>query len=46
MKFEINLDKVDIGMMQKNKFGHNDVLTHGYMLDLLHDIVDQIHDQL
>ena len=46
MKFEINLDKVDIGQMQKNKFGHNDVLTHGYMLDLLHDIVDQIHEQL
>jgi len=46
MKFEINLDKVDIRQIQKNKYGHNDVLTHGYMLDLLHDIVDQIHEQL
>lgn len=31
--------------MRKNKYGHNDVLTRGYMLDILHDIVDQIHDQ-
>lgn len=46
MKFEIELDKYDIGQMQKNRYGHNDVLTRGYMLDILHDIVDQIHDQL
>jgi len=46
MKFEINLDKVDIGQMQKNMYGHNNVLTKDYMLDILHDIVDQIHDQL
>jgi hypothetical protein len=46
VKLEIELDKYDIGQMQKNRYGHNDVLTKGYMLDILHDIVDQIHDQL
>ncbi|BCV02401.1 MAG: hypothetical protein CM15mV52_0530 [uncultured marine virus] len=45
VKFEIELDKVDIGNMNKNRYGHNDVLTKDYMLDILHDIVDQIHDQ-
>ena len=46
MKFEIELDKYDIGQMQKNRYGHDNVLTRGYMVDILHDIVDQIHDQL
>ena len=46
VKAIIELDKYDIGQMQKNRYGHDDVLTRGYMLDILHDIVDQIHDQL
>ncbi len=46
MKLEIELDKYDIGQMQKNRYGHDNVLTRGYMLDILHDIVDQIHEQL
>ena len=46
MKLEIELDKYDIGQMQKNRYGHDSVLTRGYMLDILHDIVDQIHEQL
>ncbi len=46
MKFEIELDKYDIGQFEKNRYGHGDVLTKDYMLDILHDIVDQIHDQL
>ena len=46
MKLEIELDKYDIGQMQKNRYGHHGVLTKDYMLDILHDIVDQIHDQL
>ena len=46
MKFEIELDKYDIGQMQKNRYGHDNVLTRGYMLDILHDIVAQIHEQL
>lgn len=46
MKFEIELDNIDIYHMNKNRYGHNDVLTKDYMLDILHDIVDQIHEQL
>ena len=46
MKLEIELDKYDIGQMQKIRYGLNGVLTKVYMLDILHDIVDQIHDQL
>ena len=46
MKLQIELDKYDIGQMQKNRYGHENVLTRGYMLDILHDIVDQIHEQL
>jgi hypothetical protein len=46
MKLNIELDKYDIGQMQKNRYGHDNVLTKDYMLDILHDIVDQIHDQL
>ena len=34
MKFEIELDKYDIGQMQKNRYGHDNVLTRGYMLDI------------
>jgi hypothetical protein len=45
VKFEIEISKEDLTLMRKNKYGHNDVLTRGYMLDILHDIVDQIHDQ-
>ena len=46
ISLQIELDKYDISQMQKNRYGHNDVLTKDYMLDILHDIVDQIHDQL
>jgi hypothetical protein len=45
VKFEINISDDDWKLMLKNRYGHNDVLTRGYMLDILHDIVDQIHDQ-
>ena len=45
MKFEINISDDDWKLMLKNRYGHDDVLTRGYMLDILHDIVDQIHDQ-
>ena len=44
MKFEIEISREDFKLMQKNKYGHDDVLTRGYMLDILHDIVDQIHE--
>jgi len=45
VKFEINISGDQWREMCKNKYGHDDVLTRGYMLDILHDIVDQIHDQ-
>ena len=45
MKIEIEISKDDFNLMLKNRYGHGDVLTHGYMLDILHNIVDQIHDQ-
>tara|TARA_R110002110_G_scaffold193350_1_gene401930 strand:+ start:275 stop:493 length:219 start_codon:yes stop_codon:yes gene_type:complete len=42
MKFEIIISKEDYRNMQKNKYGHEGVLTRGYMLDILHDIVEQM----
>jgi|TARA_R110000803_G_scaffold91312_1_gene158666 hypothetical protein len=42
MKFEIIISKEDYRNMQKNKYGHEGVLTRDYMLDILHDIVDQM----
>jgi len=45
MKIEIEKSKEDFNLMLKNRYGHGDVLTKGYMLDILHDIVDQIHDK-
>tara|TARA_R110002020_G_scaffold288675_1_gene504165 strand:+ start:23 stop:172 length:150 start_codon:yes stop_codon:yes gene_type:complete len=45
MKIEIEISKEDFKLMLKNKYGHNDVLTKDYMLDILHNIVDQIHDK-
>ena len=32
--------------MKKNRYGHGDVITRGYMLDIVHDIVDQIHEEM
>ena len=42
MKFEIIISKEDYRNMQKNKYGHEGVLTRDYMLDILYDIVDQM----
>jgi predicted HicB family RNase H-like nuclease len=42
MKFEIILSKEDYRSMQKNKYGHDSVLTRDYMLDILHDIINQM----
>jgi len=42
MKFEIVISKEDYRNIQKNKYGHGGVLTRGYMLDILHDIIDQM----
>ena len=42
--FEIKVSDDDWKLMLKNRYGHDNVLTR-YMLDILHDIVDQIHDK-
>ena len=45
MKVEIEISDDDWKLMLKNRYGHGDVLTRSYMLDIVHDIIDQIHDQ-
>ena len=44
MKFEINISDDDWKLMLKNRYGHDNVITRGYMLDIVHDIIDQIHE--
>ena len=36
MKIEIEISKEDFNLMLKNRYGHDDVLTKDYMLDILH----------
>ena len=45
MKFEIEISDDDWKLMLKNRYGHGDVITRSYMLDIAHDIIDQLHDQ-
>ena len=45
MKIEIEISKDDFNLMLKNRYGHGDVITRSYMLDIVHDIIDQLHDQ-
>ena len=45
MKFEIEISDDDWKLMLKNRYGHGDVITRSYMLDIGHDIIDQLHDQ-
>jgi hypothetical protein len=45
VKFEIEISDDDWKLMLKNRYGHGDVVTRSYMLDIVHDIIDQIHDQ-
>ena len=45
MKFEINISDDDWKLMLKNRYGHGDVITRSYMLDIVHSIIDQLHDQ-
>jgi len=45
VKFEIEISDDDWKLMLKNRYGHGDVITRSYMLDIVHDIIDQIHDQ-
>ena len=45
MKFEIEISDDDWKLMLKNRYGHGNVITRSYMLDIVHDIIDQLHDQ-
>lgn len=44
-KFEIEISEDDWKLMLKNRYGHGNVITRSYMLDIVHDIIDQLHDQ-
>ena len=43
MKSEINVSDEDWKLMLKNRYGHDNVITRSYMLDIVHDIIDQMH---
>ena len=45
MKFEIDISGDQWREMCKNRYGQGNVITRSGMLDILNDIVDQIHDQ-
>ena len=43
MKFEIEISEDDWKLMLKNRYGHDNVITSSYMLDLVNDIIDEMH---
>ncbi len=45
MKFEIEVSNDDWRLMLKNRYGHGNVITRSYMLDIVHDIIDQMHEE-
>ena len=45
MKFEIEVSNDDWRLMLKNQYGHGNVITRSYMLDIVHDIIDQMHEE-
>jgi hypothetical protein len=45
MKFEIEISEENWRLMLKNRYGHGDVITRSYMLDIVHDIIDQMHEE-
>ena len=45
MKFEIEVSGDQWREMCKNRYGQGNVITRSGMLDILNDIVDQIHEQ-
>ena len=46
MKVEIEISEEDWQQMKRNRYGHGNVITRSYMLDIMHDIVDQIHEEM
>ena len=45
MKVTIEISDDDWRLMKKNRYGHGNVITRRYMLDIVHDIIDQIHEE-
>ena len=46
MKVTIEISDDDWRLMKKNRYGHGHVITRRYMLDIVHDIIDQIHEEM
>tara|TARA_R100000654_G_C2602687_1_gene115302 strand:+ start:331 stop:504 length:174 start_codon:yes stop_codon:yes gene_type:complete len=46
MKVEIEISEEDWQQMKRNRYGHGNVITRSYMLDIVHDIIDQIHEEM
>ena len=44
-QFTIEVSDDDWKLMLKNMHGHGNVITRSYMLDIVHDIIDQMHEQ-
>ena len=45
MEFKIVIDGDQWREMCKNRYGQGNVITRSGMLDIVHDIIDQIHEQ-
>ena len=45
MKVTIEISDDDWRLMKKNRYEHGNVITRSYMLDIVHDIIDQIHEE-
>ena len=42
MKFEIEISEDDCKLMMKYRYGHDNVITRSYMLDIVNDFIDQM----
>ena len=45
MEFKIEVSSDQWREMCKNRYGQGNVITRSGMLDIVHDIIDQIHEQ-
>ena len=45
MEFKISIDGDQWREMCKNRYGQGNVITRSGILDIVHDIIDQIHEQ-
>ena len=46
MKVTIEITDEEWLQMKRNRYGHGNVITRSYMLDIVHDIIDQIHEEM